>query len=97
METREMCEACTIGSQFHSVCGYATGHDWGQASGQQHGTLAHPRPARMLVYDLQPQAVSHLVKEGSLGAVSRTDCLKTLNPPRMAWILVPTAFVDQTV
>jgi len=38
-----------------------------------------------------------LVKEGSVGAVSRTDCLKTLNPPRVVWILVPAAFVDQTV
>ena len=40
---------------------------------------------------------SPLVKEGSLGGVSRTDCLKTLNPPRVVWILVPAAFVDQTV
>ncbi len=51
----------------------------------------------MLVYDLQPQAVSHLVKEGALGADSFTDCLKKLNPPRVALMLAPAAFVDQTV
>jgi 6-phosphogluconate dehydrogenase len=51
----------------------------------------------MLVYDLQPQAVSHLVKEGSLGADSFTDCLKKLNPPRVAWMLAPAACVDQAV
>lgn len=51
----------------------------------------------MLIYDLQPQAVSHLVKEGALGADSFTDCLKKLNPSRMAWMLAPAAFGDQTV
>ncbi|MEO8048231.1 MAG: hypothetical protein ABI684_13195 [Nitrospirota bacterium] len=32
-----------------------------------------------------------------MGAVSRTDCLNTLNPPRVVWILGPAAFADQTV
>ena len=51
----------------------------------------------MLIYDLQPQAVSHLVKEGALGADSLTNFLKKLNPSRMAWMLAPAAFGDQTV
>lgn len=50
-----------------------------------------------VVYDVQPRAVSDLVKEGALGADSLADMLQKLRPPRVVWMMVPAGIVDETV
>jgi 6-phosphogluconate dehydrogenase len=50
-----------------------------------------------VVYDLSPEAVQGLVKEGASGAASVDDFVAKLSKPRAAWIMVPAAAVDQTL
>ena len=50
-----------------------------------------------VVYDVHPEAVQSLVKEGAIGANSLEDFVKQLKPPRAAWLMVPAAFVDQSI
>jgi 6-phosphogluconate dehydrogenase len=50
-----------------------------------------------VVYDLYPEAVQGLAKEGAVGAASMEDFVAKLSKPRAAWIMVPAAAVDQTL
>ncbi len=50
-----------------------------------------------VVYDMSPDAVRQLVKEGASGATSLDDFAAKLTKPRNAWIMVPAAAVDQTL
>jgi 6-phosphogluconate dehydrogenase len=50
-----------------------------------------------VVYDRAPLAVKDLVKEEAMGAVSPADFVKNLTKPRVVWLMVPAAVVDQTV
>jgi 6-phosphogluconate dehydrogenase len=50
-----------------------------------------------VVFDVSPQAVQGLAKEGAVGAKSLDDFVKKLTKPRAAWIMVPAAVVDQTL
>jgi 6-phosphogluconate dehydrogenase len=50
-----------------------------------------------VVYDLQPEAVQALVKEGAVGATSLEDFAHKLKKPRAAWMMVPAAAVDPTL
>jgi 6-phosphogluconate dehydrogenase len=50
-----------------------------------------------VVYDVSPDAVQGLVKQGAVGAASLDDFVAKLRPPRAAWIMVPAAVVDQTL
>ena len=50
-----------------------------------------------VVYDLHPEAVQALVKEGAVGTTSLEDFAKKLNKPRAAWMMVPAAVVDPTL
>ena len=50
-----------------------------------------------VVYDLQPEAVQALVKEGAIGATSLEDFAHRLNKPRAVWMMVPAAVVDPTL
>ena len=50
-----------------------------------------------VVYDVYPEAVQGLVKEGAVGAKSLDDFAKKLTKPRAAWIMVPAAAVDKTL
>ncbi|MGH7787261.1 MAG: phosphogluconate dehydrogenase (NAD(+)-dependent, decarboxylating) [Candidatus Binatia bacterium] len=50
-----------------------------------------------VVYDVYPEAVQALVKEGAVGAKSLDDFAKKLTAPRAAWIMVPAAVVDKTL
>jgi 6-phosphogluconate dehydrogenase len=47
-----------------------------------------------VVYDLQPEAVQALAKEGAVGATSLDDLAKKLKLPRTVWLMVPAAVVD---
>ncbi|MEV6010065.1 phosphogluconate dehydrogenase (NAD(+)-dependent, decarboxylating) [Streptomyces sp. NPDC051976] len=42
-----------------------------------------------VVYDVNPQAVAALEKEGATGATSLADLAAKLTPPRATWVMVP--------
>ncbi|MEO8527412.1 MAG: NAD(P)-binding domain-containing protein, partial [Caldimonas sp.] len=48
-----------------------------------------------VVYDVRPEAVSALAKEGAIGASSLADLVATMTAPRAIWLMVPAAIVDQ--
>ncbi|MGZ4713698.1 MAG: phosphogluconate dehydrogenase (NAD(+)-dependent, decarboxylating) [Acidimicrobiia bacterium] len=50
-----------------------------------------------VVYDVSPAAVEALVSEGATGASDLADFAAKLDPPRVAWIMVPAAFAGATV
>ena len=50
-----------------------------------------------VVYDVSPEAVQGLVKQGAVGATSLDDFAAKLTAPRAAWIMVPAAVVDGVV
>ena len=50
-----------------------------------------------VVYDLHPEAVQALVKEGAVGTTSLEDFAKKLTKPRNVWMMVPAAAVDPTL
>ena len=50
-----------------------------------------------VVYDLNPDAVEALVKEGAVGSTSFEDLARKLKVPRAIWLMVPAAVVDPTL
>jgi 6-phosphogluconate dehydrogenase len=50
-----------------------------------------------VAFDMSPQAVEGLVKEGAAGASSLADFVKKLEKPRAIWLMVPAAVVDKTI
>jgi len=50
-----------------------------------------------VVYDRAPQAVKDLAKEKAVGSDSVADFVKKLTRPRVVWLMVPAAVVDQTI
>jgi 6-phosphogluconate dehydrogenase len=48
-----------------------------------------------VVYDVHPEAVQELVKEGAVGATSLKDLVAKLRKPRAVWLMVPAAIVDK--
>ena len=50
-----------------------------------------------VVYDIHPENVQSLVKEGAKGATSLWDFVGQLTPPRDVWMMVPSAAVDPTL
>ncbi len=50
-----------------------------------------------VVYDISPEAVEGLTKEGAVGATSYDDFISKLSKPRAAWMMVPAAVVEETV
>jgi 6-phosphogluconate dehydrogenase len=51
-----------------------------------------------VVFDLNPENVQQLVKEGATGASSLDDFVKRLNKPRAVWVMVPAgAATEHTV
>jgi len=52
---------------------------------------------KCVVYDMHPQAVDGLTKEGAAGSKSLEEFVKKLAPPRAVWMMVPAAAVDATV
>jgi 6-phosphogluconate dehydrogenase len=50
-----------------------------------------------VVFDRSPETVSQLVKEKAVGANSLKDFVKLLDTPRVIWLMVPAAGVDETI
>jgi 6-phosphogluconate dehydrogenase len=50
-----------------------------------------------VVYDVNPDSVKALAGEGATGASSLQDLVDKLDAPRSVWLMVPAAFVDDTV
>jgi 6-phosphogluconate dehydrogenase len=50
-----------------------------------------------VVFDVSADAVKELTKEGAIGASSLDDFAAKLKLPRVAWMMVPAAVVEQTV
>jgi 6-phosphogluconate dehydrogenase len=50
-----------------------------------------------VVYDVDPEAVARLAREGATPAASPRELVLKLAPPRALWLMVPAAFVDDTI
>jgi len=50
-----------------------------------------------VVYDLHPQAVEEIVKEGATGSGSVEEFIAKLAKPRAVWLMVPAGAVDKTI
>jgi 6-phosphogluconate dehydrogenase len=50
-----------------------------------------------VVYDVSPDAVGQLEGEGATGSSSLEDFVNSLQPPRCICVMVPAAFVDDTI
>src|ERR1700730_9173947 len=50
-----------------------------------------------VAYDIHPEAVKELVQEGAVGASSLDDLVSKIARPRAVWLMVPAAFVDDSV
>lgn len=48
---------------------------------------------RCVVYDVNPDAVNMLVKEGAIGSSSVSDLIKKLDSPRTAWVMLPSGHI----
>ena len=50
-----------------------------------------------VVFDRSPNVVNDLVKEKASGATSLADLVTKLDRPRVIWLMVPAAVVDETI
>jgi 6-phosphogluconate dehydrogenase len=50
-----------------------------------------------VVFDVSPKAVAELAGDGATGASSLDDFVAKLTKPRVSWMMVPAAVVEQTV
>src|SRR3984957_3006310 len=52
---------------------------------------------KCVVYDIHPQAVEELAKEGAVGSKSLDDFVHKLSKPRAVWMMLPAAAVTSTL
>jgi 6-phosphogluconate dehydrogenase len=50
-----------------------------------------------VVFDMSPEAVAELSREGAVGSTSVGDLVARLAKPRAVWLMVPAAVVDKTI
>ncbi len=50
-----------------------------------------------VAFDRSPRAVEELVKDKAAGASSLQDLVKKLERTRAVWLMIPAAFVDNTI
>ncbi len=50
-----------------------------------------------IVYGRQPAAIAALQKDGAIGAATLKDMVSRLTQPRLVWLMVPAAAVDQVL
>ncbi len=51
----------------------------------------------LVVYDVDPEAMARLADVGATGSRSLADFVARLSRPRAIWLMVPVAFVDETI
>ena len=52
---------------------------------------------RCVVFNRSPKAVNELVQEKAIGSSSFQDFVAKLEKPRVIWLMVPAAAVDETI
>jgi 6-phosphogluconate dehydrogenase len=52
---------------------------------------------RIVAFDRNPQKAQALVADGAVAATSLADLVGKLTPPRTVWLMVPAAFVEDTI
>ena len=52
---------------------------------------------RCVAYDRTPEAVAALVADGAAGSASLEEFVAALARPRLVWMMIPAAVVDQTI
>ncbi len=52
---------------------------------------------RVVAFDRHPEKVKALVAEGAIGATSPADLAGKLTQPRAIWLMVPAAYVDDSI
>jgi 6-phosphogluconate dehydrogenase len=50
-----------------------------------------------VVYDVSADAVAELEKDGAVGALELDDFVAKLDPPRVAWVMIPAGLTPQVV
>ena len=50
-----------------------------------------------VVYDVNPDTVAAMVKEGAIGATDLKDFASKLSAPRNVWVMVPASVTNQTI
>ena len=55
------------------------------------------RDHQCVVFDVSPDSVAQLSREGAVGSTSVADFVARLSKPRAVWLMVPAAVVDKTV
>src|SRR3989454_10446463 len=50
-----------------------------------------------VVFDMSPKAVTELTEKKAVGSSSLGDLVKKLTKPRVVWLMVPAAVVDNTI
>ena len=78
--------------------GRAARHDRTRAHGRQHGAAsAARRPRVRRVRRRSRGRLRALAREGATAASSPRELVEKLAPPRVLWLMVPAAFVDDTL
>jgi len=55
------------------------------------------RDHQCVVFDVSPESVAQLSREGAVGSTSVPDFVARLAKPRAVWLMVPAAVVDRTI
>ena len=50
-----------------------------------------------IVFDVSPKAAAELLQDGAKGAGSVRDLVGALDKPRLVWLMVPAAAVDNSI
>jgi len=52
---------------------------------------------RIVAFDRNPEKAKALAAEGAVAATSLADMVGKLTPPRAMWLMVPAAYVEDTI
>src|SRR5918912_2522193 len=50
-----------------------------------------------VVFDIHPDAVESLARQGAVGSASLEAFIQHLRPPRTVWLMLPAGFVDREI
>jgi 6-phosphogluconate dehydrogenase len=52
---------------------------------------------KVVAFDRHPEKVQELVRAGAVAASSQEDLVRKLTPPRAIWLMIPAAYVQDTI